>query len=853
MHCRLATSSMKMYSKEGDVVFGILAAVHQETIYPFPKTLFTEPPAPRHCKSIHTEYYQRVLAMIFAINEINKNPYLLPNISLGFRIYDSCLSEVGAVAGTLMQLSGGKETIPNYNCLLRPKLVGFIGDGPSAGALPMARILGVSRIPQISYAAALPIFSDKIQFPSFLRTVTSVFFQPGALVELLLHFGWTWIGILASDNDLCLEGSQMLKDQAAQNGICIEFFEILPTQSSRASLSHVTDIVRRSTATVIVCYTFTVHISPVLKEISLLGITGKIWIGVTSWIPAPIFSRRELWETLNGMLGLAVYSGEISGLKDFLYSIHPLKHSEDIFIREFWEEAFSCKWMDVFNKTEIGTRLDGKELCTGAEKLESLDASVYWVKDFRLPFSAHKAVYAMALALHDLFHCRNQEGPFINGSCADPKDFQPWQMLHYVKNVRTSSSADSERFFDSNGDSRPFLDVLYWHVTSNDSSSFEKVGTYDAKALSGFKLVINGSTVLWGGIPSQVPWSACSESCAPGYRKSAITGRPKCCFSCVHCPDGSITNETDSIDCILCPEDHRSNSKKDRCLPKKIDFLSYEEPLGFTLAFISILLFCNSSSILCIFVRYKHTPVVRANNLQLSYILLVALMLCFLCSLVFIGRPRILTCMFRQVIFGISFSLAVSCVMAKTVMVVLAFRATKPNSTLRRWVGSRTSYCIILACSLSELILGVIWLGTAPSFPELNSSSGNWKIEAECNEGSIFMFYCMLGFLGLLACGSFGIAFLARSLPDSFNEAKYITFSMLVFLSVWLSFIPAYLSTKGKYMVAVEIFAILSSGAGLLYCIFIPKIYIIFLRPEMNTRESLVPRSTMCTTPRKAA
>ncbi|XP_036618232.1 vomeronasal type-2 receptor 26-like [Trichosurus vulpecula] len=764
----------------------------------------------------------------FAVEEINNDPVLLPNVSLGFQVFNAYQNDERTLESSLQWLTGEGQLVPNFSCRERDKSVAVIGGATSALSVQMVTLLELYKFPQISFGPFDPILSDKAQFPSLYQMAPRDSSLPRGVVQLLVHFKWTWVGLVTTDDLGGEEFIQEMTGEMTKYDICASFTEKIPVSERRHEESEKKFMSRimGSSSRVVVIHGDTDSLM-VLRHSQLPFFPAyKVWISTSHW---DITMRPNSLDSYNfyGALTFTYLTREVPGFKSFLRSIHPNKDPEDIVLREFWFSVFRCQ--DKREKLE-------QEQCAPNTTLEALPIFLFDMTMSGLSYTIYNAVYAVAWALHEMLLRKSENASGEAGESWVPP---PWKLHSFLKDIQFNNSAGDQVFMDEKRSSEAQYDIRNYVVYLNDSEFLLKVGQFIPNAPPGQDFTICEEAIHWGWLDSKVPRSACSDSCGPGYRKTSKEGEPVCCFSCSQCPEGEISNQTDVDHCVKCPEDEYANKKKDHCFPKVVTFLNVTEPLGITLVLTALSFSLLTTVVLWVFVKFRDTPIVKANNRTLSYTLLISLTFCFFCSLLFIGRPTAATCLLRQITFGVVFTVAVSSILAKTIMVVLAFRATRPGSRIRMWVQSRVSNSVVLICSGIQVILCGIWLGISPPFPDMDTHSEPGHIIIQCNEGSDIAFYCVLGYMGFLALGTFTVAFLARSLPDTFNEAKFITFSMLMFCSVWVSFLPTYQSTKGKAMVIVEIFSILASSAGLLGCIFVPKCYVILLRPERNSQEGI--------------
>uniref|UniRef100_A0A3Q1FPC1 Vomeronasal 2, receptor 1 n=1 Tax=Acanthochromis polyacanthus TaxID=80966 RepID=A0A3Q1FPC1_9TELE len=763
-------------------------------------------PVSSGCEGFNLRTFRWTQTMLFAISEINDRTDLLPDTDLGYVIYDSCFTISKAVEGTLTYLTGQDEAVPNYRCGTGAPLAALVGAGGSDLSIATARILGLYHFPQVSYSSTCSALQSKFQFPTFLRTIPNDKHQSTAMAQVVLHFGWTWVGTIAADDDYGKYGIKDFKEQVEEAGVCISFSETLPKVSSPEAIQRIVQTVVESTAKIIVVFSSDVDLSPLIAELLQHNVTNRTWIASEAWVTSALINQPGVSNSDD------VPKADIPGLQRHLLDLDPFA---DSITEEFWETVFNCtldygkalrlakqRAKEVNSTLSRAVRGVPDGLCNGRESLAQLNTTYSDVSQLRITYSVYKAVYAVAHALHNLEHCEQGKGPFTGNSCADITNFEPWQLMYYLKNVRFKVPNTEEEIYFEDGDIEGFYDIINWQVNSNGDVSYVTVGRYNGSAAQQDRIHIMNDSIVWNNEGLEPPRSVCSENCQPGTRKGIRQGEPVCCFDCIPCADGEISNTTNARECILCSGDYWSNEAHDVCVPKIIEFLAFGEPLGITLIVISAFGALVTIAVGVVFLVHIGTPLVKANDALLSFSLLFSLVVTFLCSIVFLGEPQRWSCMTSQVALALGFALCLSSIMACTV-----------------------------------------WLIILPPHPVKNTSAQNIKIILECDEGSVVFICCIFAYDILLALLAFVFAFIARKLEDHFSEAKCVTFGMLVFFIVWISFVPAYLSTRGKFMVAVQIFAILASSFGLLTCIFLPKCYVLLIKPERNTEEMMRPRA----------
>ncbi|XP_053234847.1 vomeronasal type-2 receptor 26-like [Podarcis raffonei] len=658
------------YYRPGDfLISGIISPrnFHRQLPYVFSNTPLTR------LEGFTPVSYWYALSFLFTIQEINQDPRLLPNITLGYNLYENYFDARRTSEAVLDLLAGREGNIPNYHCGKQSKLLAVLEGANSVISKEISVLSGIYKIPQISYGFIAQAL-EEVQFPLVYRIVPKEETQYQGIVELLLHFGWMWIGLIAPDNDNGERFTSALRSLMIKKGICIALSKRFPEKNGHQMLGLIEPFITWTQVSVIVYHE--INRMGWIPIMTLQGTFGKE-IGAKIWIAAAfqdtntyMSSPPVLFQYIHGSLSFVMKAQRrISCGYNSPYSSA---------LQQFWNTAFHCS----YSKHVLAAK--GETRCTEEEKLEILPREEMETALSQDSYNTYFNVQVVAHALNAAYSSKSKWMVMGGGrDWLEHQRLQPWQLHPFLREIQFSNGSIDGLHLDENGKLPAEFDIENWVMFPNKSRVRVKIGNIQRKASADINFTISPEAIVWPKRFNQtVPFSRCTKICLPGYTKVVQEGKPICCYSCAPCAEGTISTCEDADHCIKCPEDQHPNKDRDQCIHKIITFLAYEDYLGIVLAFLSLFLSLTTGFALGIFIKYKETPIVKANNRDLSYILLISLLLSFLSSFLFIGEPKKATCLLRQTAFSIIFSTAVSSVLAKTIAVVMAFLATKPGNRL---------------------------------------------------------------------------------------------------------------------------------------------------------------------------
>ncbi|KAJ8409174.1 hypothetical protein AAFF_G00241950 [Aldrovandia affinis] len=790
----------------GDIIIGGIFPIHGGV-----KTSGLKP-GHKSCEMFSYARFAHSLAMIHAVESVNKSP-ILGGLTLGYRILDSCsdvTTALRAAESLTSRTSSACGEQPNLSRPIAP-VVALIGGLNSEVSIAVARQLTLNNIPQISYGSSAGILSDKTRFPAFMRTIPNGDHQTRAMVQLLSDSGWNWVGVVTTDGNYGQFALNRLEHHAQEAGICVSFREVLPDnladKSLRAKIDRViTSIHANPRVNVIISFAKPIHMKYIFTALTNTTL-GKVWIASDNWASSyHVLDERKL-DDIGKVLGFTFKNGNLTSFNRYLEDLNPDSDSvrNNSFLQVFLQ-LLAKEQPNISNGTIAYTL-----------KKNTYSHSV---------LSTELAVRAIAKAVARLCASRN---------CRD-HNIQPWELLSHL-NESTIEQDGRTYKFDSNGDLNTGYDVILWKDKQRAVDVKDIAAHYSIQNFS-FSFTSPAFREEFRRLQNVV--SKCSSSCLPGQYKKTVDGQHSCCYECLNCTENHYTNSTDMDQCLRCDEDLEwALSGSPACSHKPMKFFSWRDPIAITLLTVAALGVMLALLTCLLFLIQKDTPVVRAAGGPVSYLILHSLVVSFASSALFVGQPGDLQCQARHILFGLSFTFCVSCILVKSLKTLLAFEFNPDiKAALHRLYRP---HWIMVTCVGLQVLVCMLWLVFPTSRPYARVRINPRDQLAECLKGSYVAFAVMLGYIALLALVCFAFAFKGRKLPENYNEAKFITFGMLVYFIAWVIFIPVYITSTGHvYLPAVEMSVILISNYAILCCHYFPKSYIILFKKEMNTRSAFL-------------
>lgn len=722
-------------------------------------------------------------ALAYAVEEINENPDILPGIKLGYDIRDSCNNAEVAITHSLEFILDKSFAASNgFNSII----AGVVGGASSTISTVISNLLSTDYVPQVSYSATSVALSDRKLYRSFFRTVPSDVNQAAAIADLLKYYDWTYVSVFASDDAYGRLGLDELRLSAKQRDLCFAKDKVFNPNLADGSreLTEIINSLRafNGTAHVVVLWCQFNDAEAIIDGVKEAGISNITWIGTETW-----GTRITSMPLGHNLIGMHLYQPRI-----------------DKFIKKFYSPSsghYNCRnpW---YKNIVYGMCFLPLAKTLPINKYPQVVASVY----------------SLAYGLHNTLGCTKRE-------CPRDRNFLNYKFLYenITKLDFVIPDTDYRVKFNSDGESA----IVAYDYMFLSNETYKLFGNWTSTN----SIAISDSETIWKG--QKKPVSHCSDDCQPGYYR--IKSSSACCWKCALCSGNRISNTINQDICELCSYKEKANANHTECVPLKELRLSIKSQMGIFIAVASLLCVLLTAFVICVFIKYWDTPMVKASSREMSCVQLTSILLLFCVPIMYFVELSIPICVCRTLFFGFFFCTVVSIIVIKTYRLLRVFseRFTPVSRFLHNKYQILFSYVLVLV----QVVGTILWNTHYP--PQLTDIIDYEEMTyfPTCGPRQTYLFWITAGYTFILAVTSFYMAFRARKLPENFNETQFISFAMFTACVIWLCFVPLFVSLKGVDMIAAFLSINLLSTLSILFILYGYKIRIILFLPRLNSPE----------------
>ncbi|NXI24250.1 TS1R3 protein, partial [Sterrhoptilus dennistouni] len=750
------------------------------------------------------------LGMRFTIDQINNSSSLLPGITLGYDMYDTCFEPLVALQPSLLFLTRNGTTgigvLCNYT-EYQPRVTAVIGPHQSDLCLVTAKLFSSFLIPQVSYGASSETLSNTELYPSFYRTVPSDKNLAEAVVLLLNQFGWNWVATVGSDDEYGRGAQTLFLSMAGTNNICIAFEGLIPTDlaepSARKQLEDTVRAINSTKVNVVVLFAYSLPAQALLEHSIRMGLGKKVWIGTEAWILSSITASIPNVQSIGTVLGFVMRTGTVPGFQEYVAEL----------FNSVAQEEF-CR-----RSKELSRLMNPEVLDTHCQQCDQVTLRDIWATlSVTTVQPVHVAVYSVAQALHRALGCTTK-------SC--PKTaIKSWQLLHFMNTLPFEVTGQSFRFDQSHSTNTGYK-LIFW-AWRDGSLTHLPVGDYDQT------LYIRRTQIQFHTVDKKEPTSECFRRCEAGQFRR-IKGFNLCCYDCTDCSENTFWSSTDSTGCSPCPQHQWAPARSTRCYDRTERFLFWDSPLAVTLVTIMALtaaLICGTA---LLFLKHLRSPLVQVSGGGRSLLALLMLLLQSLSCCLYVGRPSAALCSLQQLSYAFCLNGCFSTFVPKALEITLVTEFPRRAPRLLHWVTHGRAWLLVAASLLIQALLSFCHLRLGPDFLVADYKSLPSEVLLVCGTQSWTAFALLHGYNSCLAFACFLCTFMVQTPAKRYNVARGITFATLIFFVIWIFFLVIFATLRTVLRAVTQICTILATTLGILASFFVPKCYILVFRPDLNT------------------